>query len=123
MGWTGYPVATVDEALALHLADARVIAGPVWRERTPWDEGRAWVLAQRPSGGALIVHVILGRGTSRGSDRYIYVKDVSEDMGPTKHDAPESWLAIAPDPGGFATAWRAKVRQYWQDRGAWGARP
>jgi hypothetical protein len=32
MGWTGYPVATVDEALALHLADARVLAGPVWRD-------------------------------------------------------------------------------------------
>lgn len=116
MGWTGYPTKTADEALALHLADVRVIAGPVWRTRTPWGDGRAWVLAQLPSGAGLIVHVLLERGTTRGSERYVYVKDVSEDMGPMRHDAPESWLAIAPDPGGFATAWRAKVRAYWAAR-------
>lgn len=122
MGWTGYPTKTLDEALAFHLADVRVLAGPIWRERDD-ESGRAWVLAQLPSGAGLIVHVILERGTTPSSERYVYVKDVSEDMGPTRNDAPESWLAIAPDPGAFATAWRAKVRQYWQDRGGWGARP
>ncbi len=37
-------------------------------------------------------------------------KDISESMGPYQVDCPVSFFDLVPDPGGFATEWRAKVR-------------
>jgi len=37
-------------------------------------------------------------------------KDVSESMGPCEVSCPLSFLDMVPDPGGYATAWRERVR-------------
>ena len=37
-------------------------------------------------------------------------KDISESMGPCETSCPLSYFDMVPDPGGYATAWRAKVR-------------
>jgi hypothetical protein len=37
-------------------------------------------------------------------------KDITEDMGPCELSCPISYLEMVPDPGGYATAWREKVR-------------
>lgn len=39
-------------------------------------------------------------------------KDVSEEMGPCEVSCPLAFLDIVPDPGGYATAWRARVREF-----------
>jgi len=43
-------------------------------------------------------------------------KDMEESMGPCYYSCPLSYLDIVPDPGGYATAWREQVREYWQKR-------
>lgn len=40
-----------------------------------------------------------------------YVKDVPEECGPYAHGCPIEWLDEVPDPGGFATEWRARMRR------------
>jgi len=37
-------------------------------------------------------------------------KDLDESMGPTEVSCPMKYLAMVPDPGGYATAWRERVR-------------
>ena len=37
-------------------------------------------------------------------------KDVGEECGPCETSCPISFLDMVPDPGGYATAWRARVR-------------
>ena len=39
-------------------------------------------------------------------------KDVSESMGPCEVSCPLSFLELVPDPGGYGTAWRQRVREY-----------
>jgi hypothetical protein len=34
-------------------------------------------------------------------------------MGPCEVNCPLSYLELVPDPGGYATAWRERVRNYW----------
>ena len=38
-------------------------------------------------------------------------KDITENMGPHEIDCPVSFFDLVPDPGSFATKWRAKVRE------------
>jgi hypothetical protein len=37
-------------------------------------------------------------------------KDMDESMGPSDESCPVKFLDMVPDPGGYATAWRARVR-------------
>ena len=37
-------------------------------------------------------------------------KDMEESMGPAEVSCPIAYLKMVPDPGGYATEWRAKVR-------------
>jgi len=37
-------------------------------------------------------------------------KDITESMGPCEVDCPVSFFDLVPDPGGYATAWRERVR-------------
>ena len=39
-------------------------------------------------------------------------KDLDESCGPIDDDCPLRMLDMVPDPGGYATAWRERVRQY-----------
>jgi len=39
-------------------------------------------------------------------------KDMDESCGPCEVSCPLSYLAMVPDPGGYATAWREKVRAH-----------
>ena len=43
-------------------------------------------------------------------------KDVDESAGPYYFNCPLAYLDMVPDPGGYATEWRANVRKYWADR-------
>ena len=38
-------------------------------------------------------------------------KDMDESAGPSYYNCPISYLDMVPDPGGYATEWRAKVRE------------
>jgi hypothetical protein len=118
MGWTGYKVKTAEGALAAHLADAKIKAGPVWRA-SRGGRDRAWILAEiqhgEHEGRLIIVNVVL-----EYTNGYWYVKDVDETMGPVDYDCPEPWLMLSPPwPGSFSPKWREKVRLYWQERGGW----
>jgi hypothetical protein len=39
-------------------------------------------------------------------------KDMDESMGPTDASCPMSYLNMVPDPGGYATAWRERVKAH-----------
>jgi hypothetical protein len=39
-------------------------------------------------------------------------KDMDESMGPTEVSCPLSYLDMVPDPGGYATAWRERVKAH-----------
>lgn len=43
-------------------------------------------------------------------------KDMEESMGPCYYSCPLKYLDMVPCPGGYATEWRVKVREYWQRR-------
>lgn len=43
-------------------------------------------------------------------------KDMDESAGPYYFNCPLSYLDMVPDPGGYATEWRAKVREHWAKR-------
>lgn len=58
---------------------------------------------------------LLGTGGQRGGG-WGY-KDIDESMGPCETSCPLSYLAMVPDPGGYATGWREKVRAYHARRG------
>lgn len=49
------------------------------------------------------------------SDGWGY-KDMDESAGPYYYNCPLAYLDMVPDPGGYATEWRAKVREYWAKR-------
>lgn len=51
-----------------------------------------------------------------GGDGWGY-KPMDESMGPLYYDCPLHYLNMVPDPGGFATSWREKVRHYHGARG------
>jgi len=40
-------------------------------------------------------------------------KDLDERAGPTYVNCPEAYLDMVDDPGGYATEWRVRVREYW----------
>ena len=54
----------------------------------------------------ICLYMMKGRNYSRDGWGY---KDVSEDMGPYETSCPASYLDLVPDPGGYATEWRARV--------------
>lgn len=41
-------------------------------------------------------------------------KDVGEECGPTYYNCPLSWFDEVPDPGSYATEWRATCRKYYE---------
>lgn len=43
-------------------------------------------------------------------------KPMGEESGPNQVTCPLKFLDMVPDPGGFATGWREKVRRYWASR-------
>lgn len=57
-------------------------------------------------GGPFIALCMLQRW---GNENWAY-KDVEETCGPNQINCPVSWLDEVPDPGSYATEWRAKVR-------------
>lgn len=57
----------------------------------------------------LIKGPVFGRGHLRDGWGY---KDMDESAGPCHYNCPISYLDMVPDPGGYATEWRAKVREH-----------
>ncbi len=65
----------------------------------------------------IVVFLILGGNNCTGGQGHGWgYKDVSEDMGPCEVTCPLSFLDMVPDPGGYATAWRERVRKHWATR-------
>ncbi len=54
----------------------------------------------------LVCHLTSTKGGGFGS------KGMDESMGPCQYNCPLTYLDMVPDPGGYATAWRAKVRAW-----------
>ena len=61
-----------------------------------------------PKGTRAILCFLLESDNKRGNG-WGY-KDMDESMGPAEVNCPLSFLDMVPDPGGYATEWRAKVR-------------
>ena len=61
-----------------------------------------------PKGTRAIICFLLESDTKRGHG-WGY-KDMDESMGPCDISCPVRFLDMVPDPGGYATEWRAKVR-------------
>lgn len=56
------------------------------------------------------IALYLCRGRKNTRDGWGY-KDMDESAGPYYFNCPISYLDMVPDPGGYATEWRAKVRE------------
>lgn len=57
----------------------------------------------------LLVLYLLAHSRRHGCWGY---KDMDESMGPCYYDCPLKFLDMVPDPGGYATEWREKVRSF-----------
>lgn len=66
-----------------------------------------WYVAKRTDGV-----VFIGLDLMSGRKREWGYKDLEESMGPREVNCPVGYLDLAPDPGGYATEWRVKVREY-----------
>jgi hypothetical protein len=97
----------------------------------PWenDQSKIEVIAKKFSGNNMwcvfertaklaptdkerFIVVFLIRG-GRGNDCFRWgYKDESEEMGPCEVSCPLKFLDMVPDPGGYATEWRKRVREY-----------
>lgn len=111
MGWTG---------CADWTSKAAIIDAIKRTEMTPWKilastcRGNAlWLAAERfpadevagPPTRAIFCFLL--EGDRKGG--WVY-KDLDETMGPCDISCPLSFLEMVPDPGGYATEWRARVR-------------
>ena len=56
----------------------------------------------------IALYMLKGRSDSRDGWGY---KDLDESAGPYYYTCPVSYLDMVPDPGGYATEWRKKVRE------------
>lgn len=66
----------------------------------------------RPTGEVVrFICLYLLRGSNNSRDGWGY-KDISEGAGPVELSCPVSYLDMVPDPGGYATEWRQRVRAY-----------
>jgi hypothetical protein len=122
MGWTGYKadrLATREDALRAHIADDRILNGPVWSEGSR-STSRAWIVAEAREQGR-VFPIIVAVFIEYQGGRW-YVKDVAESMGPTVCDCPEVWLELVNPRGPYSQAWRFRVRQHWAQRRAAAAR-
>lgn len=79
-----------------------------------------WTVWERQSKAAstdverfIVVFLILGGNNCTNGRGYGWgYKDVSEEMGPCEVTCPLAFLDMVPDPGGYATAWRERVRAH-----------
>lgn len=75
-----------------------------------------WMVFERVSKAAptdverFIVVALIRCWKAQGGGMDWGYKDVSEEMGPCELSCPLSFLDMVKDPGGYATAWREKVR-------------
>lgn len=126
MGWTEF----MDSP---HLSRAEIIRKELSQEPTA-DNPRAWGFEYITERGGTVYAI----GWSDAPDRpryyfglvcltsrrggYFSYKDMSEDMGPYKYDAPAKMLdmldRLAPNPPGYAIEWRKKCRQHQADKKA-----
>lgn len=115
MGWTG--CAEWTSKAAIIAAIKRDELGPAWKILASTTRGSTlWLVAERfPTHGSETVagpparHILcfLLEGDRKGG--WVY-KDLDETMGPCDISCPLSFLEMVPDPGGYATEWRARVR-------------
>jgi len=68
-----------------------------------------YVVWEKPDGVRFIA-IYLCNGDKRDGDWSFGYKDMTEACGPTKYNCPVSFFDLVQDPGGYATAWRAKCR-------------
>lgn len=73
---------------------------------------RLWYIAETPDG---VRHIGLFLLRSGGPDGWA-CKCMSESAGPLYYDCPVTYLDKVPDPGGYATAWRERVREHHANR-------
>jgi hypothetical protein len=82
-----------------------IVTKKVFRGNNLWTILETWVDGVLESKG-----IVLFMMKRFGHNDWGY-KDVCETSGPTYTNCPVSWLDEVPDPGSFATDWRAAVRQ------------
>lgn len=74
---------------------------------------QAYTYTEGPQAGKTVqfIALYLIRGSNNSSDGWGY-KDMDESAGPYYYNCPLAYLDMVPDPGGYATDWRAEVRKY-----------
>lgn len=124
MGWT-YSASWPTKKAMIDYCTGEALGGPgkvttiakAVRGNTLWtvieygaDSGRF------PAGTRAILCFLLGSDLKH-SGGWGY-KDMDESMGPCDISCPVSFLDMVPDPGGYATEWRAKVRAHAERKAA-----
>jgi len=71
----------------------------------------AWCVKEYEKDGKPVRYIALFMLAGRGGGNCAWgYKDVEEGMGPSQLDCPVKFFDMVPDPGGYATEWRARVR-------------
>lgn len=76
-----------------------------------------WYLVKREADGAVYIGLDLMQGSKPGHPGWGY-KDLDETMGPCEVDCPQSFLAQASAPEGYAAEWRERVRKHHAQKAA-----
>lgn len=103
MGWLFMSEMRTKSQLIAHLT----APNEGWRTLAKCVKGSAlWAVHENADSGKRLLACYL-LGADQGAWGY---KDMTESMGPCEISCPVAYLDMVPDPGGYATAWRARVR-------------
>jgi hypothetical protein len=109
MGWTyGW---NSKEEIVRHLLDEQGTWTPIARSIVG---NHLWAVLElkTPREGLANRFIFLALLACDRSDGVWGYKDMEESMGPCEVDCPLKYLDMVPDPGGYATEWREKVRAF-----------
>lgn len=93
------------------LADHLISGNGVKTIKHAWKGNNLWAVQEgtkRDGTKELFIALYLTKGRTNSSEGWGY-KDMDETAGPYYYNCPISFLNMVPDPGGYATEWRAQV--------------
>lgn len=115
MGWTFSPSWPTKSAMIAHCTSPEMMGDKMTTIAKAIRGNALWTVIEYtqdggsyPKGSRAILCFLLESDVKRGGG-WGY-KDMDESMGPCDLSCPIRFLDMVPDPGGYATEWRAKVR-------------